>query len=77
VSGIGGEVAAAVRDAAILDTDRAVRALADAAAALNGNEPTLANLTARSTVIEVGLEIDAGTAAVSQTGLTRRGIALR
>ena len=76
VSGIGGEVAAAVDGAAILDTDRAVRALADAAAALDGNEPTLANLAARATVVHIRLEIDADTAAVGQTGLTGQGVAL-
>jgi hypothetical protein len=74
---IGGEVAAAVDSAAILDTDRAVRALADPAPALDGDEFTLANLAARPTVVHVGLEIDADTAAVSQTGLTGRSVALR
>jgi hypothetical protein len=65
MSGIGGEVAAAVDDAAILNTDRAVRALADAAPALDGNEAAFANLAAIPTVIHIGLEIDADTAAVS------------
>ena len=76
VSGIGGEVAAAVDGAAILDTDRAVRALADSAAALDGNELALANLAARATVVHIGLEIDTDTAAVGQAGLTGRGVAL-
>jgi hypothetical protein len=77
VFGIGGEIAAAILDAAILDTDWAVCALADSAPALDGNEPALANLPARSTIVHIGLEIDADTAAIGQTGLTGRGIALR
>jgi hypothetical protein len=76
VSGIGGEVAAAVDSAAILDPDRAVRALADAAPALDGNKLTLANLAARATVVHIGLEIDTDTAAIGQAGLTGRGVAL-
>jgi hypothetical protein len=51
--GIGGEVTAAVDGAAILDPYRAVRALADTAPALDGNELTLAHLAARSTVIHI------------------------
>ena len=74
---IGGEIAAAVDRAAIRHTDRAVRALADSAAALDGDELTLADLAARPTVVHIGLEIDADTAAVGQPGLTGRGVALR
>jgi hypothetical protein len=77
VSGIGGEIAAAIDSAAKGDTDRAVRALADSAPALDGNEFTLAYLAAGATVVHVGLEIDADTAAVGQAGLTGRGLALR
>jgi len=73
---IGGEVAATIRDTAILDADRTVRALAHSAPALDGNESTLANLAARSTVVHIGLEIDADTAAVGQTVLTGRSVAL-
>ena len=76
--GIGGEVAAAVDGAAIRHTDGAIRTLADSAPALDGNEITLANLAARPTVVQVGLEIDAG-AGPGQSGepcLTGRGIAL-
>jgi hypothetical protein len=62
---IRGEVAAAVDSAAILDTDRAVCTLADAVSAFDWNEATLAHLAARPTVIEIGLEIDAGACAVS------------
>jgi hypothetical protein len=62
--GIGGEVAAAVSNAAILHTDRAVCPLADSAPALDGNEATLANLATRPTVAHIGLQIDAGAAAV-------------
>ena len=77
--GIGGEVAAAVSDAAILHTDRAVRALADAAPALDGNEATLANLATRATVAHIGLEIDAGAGAraIREPCLTGRGVGLR
>ncbi len=70
VFGIGGEVAAAIDSAAIRDTDRAVRALADSAPALDGNELALANLAAGATVVHIGLEIDADTAAVGEAGLT-------
>jgi hypothetical protein len=64
VFGIGGEVAAAVDSTAILHTDRAVRPLADAAPALDGNEATLANLATRPTVVQIGLQIEAAAAAV-------------
>jgi hypothetical protein len=64
VGGVGGEIAAAVDRAAILDSYRAVRALADAAAALDRNKLTLANLAAGSAVVHIGLKIDASTAAV-------------
>jgi hypothetical protein len=74
---IGGEVTAAVLDAAILDTDRAVRALADSAPALDRNETALANLAARSTIVHIGLEIDADSSTVGQTGVTGRSVALR
>jgi hypothetical protein len=74
--GIGGEVAAAVDSAAVLHPDRAVCPLADATPAFDGNELTLANLATRSTVVHVGLEIDADAAAVGQTLFTGRGIAL-
>jgi len=74
---IGGEVSAAVDRAAILDPYRAVRALADSAPALDGNEAALANLAARPTVVHIGLEIDADSSAVGQTGPTGRGVALR
>jgi len=73
---IGAEIAAAVDRAAILDPDRAVRALADSAPTLHGNELTLANLAARATVVHIGLEIDTDTAAIGQAGPTRRGVAL-
>jgi hypothetical protein len=53
VSRIGGEVTATIHRAAVLDTDRAVRALADAAAALDGNEIAFAHLAARATVVQV------------------------
>jgi hypothetical protein len=60
VCGIRGEIAAAVDRAAKLDPDRAVRPLADAAAALDRHELTLANLATRTTVVHIGLKIDAG-----------------
>jgi hypothetical protein len=77
VFGIGGEIAAAVLDAAILDTDWAISALADPAPTLDRNETALANLAARPTIVHIGLEIDADTAAIGQTGLTGRSVALR
>jgi len=61
------QVPAKVDSAAILDPYRAARALADSAAALDGNEAALANLAARSTVVEIRLEIDTDTAAVGFT----------
>jgi hypothetical protein len=64
VFGIGREVAAAVHSPAILDTDGAVRALADPAPALDRDEATLAHLAARSAVVQVGLEVDADAGAV-------------
>jgi hypothetical protein len=76
VSGIGGEVATAVDGAAIRDTDRAVRALADSTPALDGNEIALAYLAAGATVVHIGLEIDTDAAAVGQAGFTGRGVAL-
>jgi len=76
VSGIGGEIAAAIDSAAKGDTDRAVRALADSAPALDGNELTLAYLAAGATVVHIGLEIDTDTTAVGQAGPTGRGVAL-
>jgi hypothetical protein len=76
VFGIGGEVAAAVDGAAKGDTNRAVCALADSAAALDGNELTLTNLAAGATVVHIRLEIDTDTAAVGEAGLTGQGVAL-
>jgi hypothetical protein len=76
VRGIGAEIAAAVDRSAVLNPDRAVRALADSAPTLDGNELTFANLAARATVVHIGLEIDTDTATVSQAGLTARGVAL-
>ena len=79
VFGIRGEIAAAVDGAAICHTDWAVRALAHAAPAFDGNESTLADLAARPTVVQIGQQIDAGAGvwAVSQPCLTRRGVGLR
>jgi len=74
---IGGEVAAAVSDTAILHTDGAVCPLADPAPALDGNEPTLADLAARTAVVHIRLEIDAGAATVGEPRLAGRGVALR
>jgi len=62
--GIRREVATTIDRAAVLDPDRAGGALADAAPALDGDEATLANLAARSTVVQIGLEIDADPTAV-------------
>jgi hypothetical protein len=64
VFGIGGEVAAAVDSAAILHADGAVCALADPAPAFDRDESALAQLAARSTVVQIGLEIDADASAV-------------
>ncbi|MDF3043701.1 MAG: hypothetical protein K0Q71_6407, partial [Thermomicrobiales bacterium] len=54
VCGIGGEIAAAVDRSAVLNPDRAVRALADSAPTLDGNELTFSNLAARATVVHIG-----------------------
>jgi hypothetical protein len=64
VFGIGGEVTTAVDSAAILHTDGAVRPLADAAAALDSDQTALADLAAGPAVVQIGLKIDAGAAAV-------------
>jgi len=74
--GIGREVATTIDRAAVLDPDRAGGALADAAPALDGDEATLANLAARSTVVQIGLEIDADPTAVGQSALTGRSVGL-
>jgi hypothetical protein len=55
VFGIRGEVAAAVSNAAILNTDGAVGPLADAAPALDRDQTALADLTAGPTVVQIGL----------------------
>jgi hypothetical protein len=73
---IGAEIAAAVDSAAVLDPNRAVRALADSAPTLDGNELTLAHLAARATVVHIGLEIDTDTAAIGQAGPTGRSVSL-
>jgi hypothetical protein len=76
MSRIGAEIAATIDRAAIRNTNRAVRALADSAPTLDGNELTFANLAARSTVVHIRLEIDTDTAAVGQADPTGRGVAL-
>jgi hypothetical protein len=57
------QVPAKVDRAAILDANRAISPLADAAAAFDRDQSTFANLAARTAVVQVGLEIDADLAA--------------
>jgi hypothetical protein len=53
---------------AIRDTDRAVRPLADSAAALDTNKSAFADLSAGAAVVHVRLKINADAAAVGFTG---------
>jgi len=67
------EVATEVNRAAIGDVDRAICPLTDPAAALDSDETALADGPAGAAMLHVRLEVDADTAAASQTGsaLTR------
>jgi hypothetical protein len=71
---IAGEVAAAVGEATVLDTCRAIGADALATATVDRHQVALADAVAGATVVQIGLQIHAGTRAltVGETGVTSR-----